>query len=76
LDFQEKLLAKILLIPAILIAFTFRQYAQARVAVKLGDETPRIQGRLTLNPLNHIDPIGFIMILFVGFGWAKPVLHF
>ena len=60
-------------IPAILIAFTFHEYAHALVADKLGDKTPRFQGRLTLNPFAHIDPIGFLMILFVHFGWAKPV---
>jgi Zn-dependent protease len=63
----------ILTIPAILIAFTFHEYAHAMVADKLGDKTPKFQGRLTLNPFVHIDPIGFLMILVAGFGWAKPV---
>jgi len=67
------ILAKVLTIPAILIGFTFHEYAHALVADKLGDKTPRFQGRLTLNPFVHIDPIGFVMILLVGFGWAKPV---
>lgn len=66
------ILRKILEIPAILIAFTFHEYAHAVVADRLGDKTPRFQGRLSLNPLVHIDIIGFIMILIVGFGWAKP----
>ncbi|WP_443661823.1 site-2 protease family protein [Clostridium sp.] len=61
------------MIPAILIAFTFHEYAHAIVADKLGDKTPRFQGRLTLNPIAHIDPMGFILILLTGFGWAKPV---
>jgi len=61
------------MIPAILIAFTFHEYAHAFMADRLGDKTPRFQGRLTLNPIVHIDPIGFILILLVGFGWAKPV---
>ncbi|WP_152025102.1 site-2 protease family protein [Clostridium estertheticum] len=61
------------MIPAILIAFTFHEYAHAIVADRLGDKTPRFQGRLTLNPIAHIDPIGFILILLTGFGWAKPV---
>lgn len=68
-----KLLYKILTIPAILIAFTFHEYAHAWVADKLGDKTPKFQGRLTLNPLAHIDLFGFIMILLAGIGWAKPV---
>nr|WP_259473054.1 site-2 protease family protein [Clostridium estertheticum] len=69
----QQILYKILMIPAILIAFTFHEYAHAIVADRLGDKTPRFQGRLTLNPIAHIDPIGFILILLTGFGWAKPV---
>lgn len=49
------------------------EYAHARTAVKLGDDTPRLAGRLTLNPMAHLDPIGALMILLVGFGYAKPV---
>lgn len=67
------ILRKLLSIPAILIAFTFHEYAHAFVADRLGDKTPKFQGRLTLNPIMHIDIIGFVMILLVGFGWAKPV---
>ena len=63
----------ILMLPAILIAFTFHEYSHAIVADRLGDRTPRFQGRLTLNPIAHIEPIGFILILLTGFGWAKPV---
>ncbi len=63
----------VLKIPAILIAFTFHEYAHAYMADKLGDKTPRFQGRLTFNPIAHIDPIGFLLILVAGFGWAKPV---
>ncbi|MBE6063929.1 site-2 protease family protein [Clostridium cochlearium] len=68
-----KLLSKILTIPAILIGFTFHEFAHAVVADRLGDKTPKFQGRLSLNPIVHVDPIGFIMILLFGFGWAKPV---
>lgn len=49
------------------------EYAHALIAVKLGDPTPRMQGRLSLNPMRHIDPIGALMIVLVGFGYAKPV---
>lgn len=49
------------------------EYAHALVAAKLGDPTPRLQGRLSLNPMHHIDPIGALMIVLVGFGYAKPV---
>ncbi|MBU5455099.1 site-2 protease family protein [Caproiciproducens sp. MSJ-32] len=67
------LLQKVLVIPGILIAFTAQGYAKAKMADKLGDKTPRFQGRLSLNPLDHIDIIGFIMILIANFGWTKPV---
>ena len=64
---------KAIMIPAILIAFAFHEFAHAFVADKLGDDTPRYEGRLTLNPANHIEPVGFLMIIIFGFGWAKPV---
>ncbi|GKX66784.1 site-2 protease family protein [Inconstantimicrobium mannanitabidum] len=70
---QDYLLKLILSIPGILLGFAFHEYAHAKVADKLGDKTPRFEGRLTLNPLAHIDIIGFIMIVLFGFGWAKPV---
>jgi Zn-dependent protease len=67
------LLNKIITIPAILIAFVAQGYARAKMADKLGDKTPRFQGRLSINPLDHIDLIGFVMIIITGFGWTKPV---
>lgn len=70
---MNSILNMILMIPGMLIAFTFHEYAHAYVADKLGDKTPRFQGRLTLNPISHIDPIGFIAVLIFRFGWAKPV---
>lgn len=60
-------------VPAVLIAFVVQGYGKALVADRLGDKTPRFQGRLTLNPVAHIDPIGFLLILVCGFGWTKPV---
>ena len=57
----------------ILIGITIHEFAHAFVAVKLGDKTPQKAGRLTLNPVNHIDPIGFIFLIIIGIGWAKPV---
>ncbi len=63
----------VLLIPVLVFALVFHEFAHAWVAHKLGDDTAAQQGRLTLNPLAHLDPMGSIMILFVGFGWAKPV---
>lgn len=57
----------------LLIAFTFHEFAHAAVANALGDQTPRMHGRLTLNPLAHLDMMGTLTLLFAGFGWAKPV---
>ncbi|AJD28748.1 site-2 protease family protein [Clostridium botulinum] len=73
MDLNYRILSKILIIPAILVGLTVHEFAHAYVADKLGDKTPKFQGRLTLNPFSHIDIIGFIMILLIGFGWAKPV---
>lgn len=67
------LLGLVLSIPGLLIAITFHEFAHAFVADKLGDDTPRRQGRLTLNPLAHFDPFGMLLMLFAGFGWGKPV---
>lgn len=65
---------------AFVIAFTLHEYAHAFVAWKLGDSTAKDEGRLTVNPIPHIDPFGMLLILFGPFGWAKPVpvnpLHF
>jgi len=57
----------------LLVAFTFHELAHAVTADRLGDPTPRRQGRITLNPIAHLDPFGTIMLLISGFGWAKPV---
>lgn len=58
---------------AILVAVTIHEYAHAYVATVLGDPTPKAHGRLTLNPLGHLDLIGTLLLLIAGFGWAKPV---
>lgn len=60
-------------IPGVLIAITFHEFAHGFVAYKLGDNTAKNEGRLSLNPLDHLDPIGSLMLLFAGFGWGKPV---
>ncbi len=61
-------------LPGLIIAMVIHEYAHARVAVWLGDFTPKMMGRLTLNPMAHIDPIGLVMLFLVHFGWAKPVM--
>jgi Zn-dependent protease len=63
----------ITVLPAILIGLTFHEYMHAKVAHLLGDDTAYLDGRVTVNPLKHIDWIGFVFILIAGFGWAKPV---
>lgn len=68
-----KLLILLLSIPGILIAITFHEFAHAFVADKLGDDTPRRQGRLSLNPLAHLDIYGTFLMIVAGFGWGKPV---
>ena len=60
-------------IPAVLIAICFHEFAHGFISYKLGDPTPRRTGRLSLNPLNHLDLMGTLALLFIGFGWAKPV---
>lgn len=60
-------------VPVVLISFTVHEFTHAFVSDRLGDSLPSRQGRLTLNPLRHIDPIGFLCLLLFGFGWAKPV---
>lgn len=67
------LLAILLTLPGVIIGITFHEFAHAFAADKLGDDTPRSQGRLTLNPLAHLDPVGFVLLLFAHIGWGKPV---
>ena len=69
----NSLLSLLYTIPGVLLAITFHEFAHAWAADKLGDDTPRMEGRLSLNPLAHLDPVGSIMLLFAGFGWGKPV---
>mgnify|MGYP000879363001 FL=1 len=57
----------------LLLSIGFHEYAHARASNKLGDPTPKLQGRLTPNPLAHIDPMGFLLIFIIHFGWGKPV---
>lgn len=64
----------LLVIPALVLAFTIHELCHGLVAYALGDDTAKNDGRLSLNPIKHIDPIGFIMLLVFRFGWAKPVM--
>ncbi len=69
----EKILYLLISILALLPALTFHEWAHGYAAYKLGDSTAKADGRLSLNPLDHIDPMGSLMMLIIGFGWAKPV---
>ena len=68
-----KLLSLLISIPGVLIAITFHEFAHAFVADKLGEDTARREGRLSLNPKDHLDPVGTLILLVAGFGWGKPV---
>lgn len=70
---SDQWLSIFLTLPAVIVAITFHEFAHAKAADKLGDTTPRNQGRLTLNPISHIDPFGFILLIFAHIGWGKPV---
>ena len=72
--FDFNLMSIIAGLPGLLLALVLHEYAHARVAVAMGDFTPKLTGRLTLNPMAHIDPIGLLMLLVCRFGWAKPVM--
>ncbi len=63
------------LLVAFTIAITFHEFAHAYIADQMGDTLPRQQGRVTLNPLAHMDPWGTILIFLIGFGWGRPVMH-
>lgn len=72
-DITEFLLELVVVAPIVLIALSFHEWAHGFVAYKLGDPTAKYLGRLTLNPIKHIDPIGALCMLLAHFGWAKPV---
>lgn len=70
---SEFISAGLALVLVLVLSFSLHEFGHAYVAYKQGDYTPKAMGRVTLNPLAHVDPIGFICCMFFGFGWAKPV---
>ncbi len=64
----------LLLLPGIILGLTIHEFAHAYVASRLGDDTAKLMGRASLNPLVHIDMLGLVFIVIAGFGWAKPVM--
>jgi len=71
--FDFDLQSLIITIPAVVFALSFHEFAHARAAYALGDPTAKIMGRMTVNPLKHLDVVGTLMLIFFSFGWAKPV---
>ena len=71
--FPEHIDILIILLPTLVFSLCCHEFSHGYIAYKLGDQTAARSGRLTLNPLHHLDPVGSLMILLVGFGWAKPV---
>jgi Zn-dependent protease len=65
----------LVLVLSIIIAVTFHEFAHAWTADRLGDDTPRLMGRVTLSPAAHLDPLGSLLFLVAGFGWGKPVIY-
>ena len=70
---SAELISTLLILPGLVLGLTIHEYSHARMSYKLGDPTPEREGRLTLNPLRHMDIMGTICLLFAGFGWGKPV---
>lgn len=71
--FRMSLPEMLVLIPVVLMSLTFHELAHGYAAFNLGDPTAKNNGRLTLNPMSHLDPVGTLLLFFAGFGWAKPV---
>ncbi|MGP1441356.1 MAG: site-2 protease family protein [Anaerovoracaceae bacterium] len=67
------IVGRLLIIPGILIGLSFHEFGHAFVSDRLGDPTPRMQGRVSLSPAAHIDPLGLLMLFIIGFGWGRPV---
>lgn len=72
-SFLEEIMWIIVVLPSIILALTIHEYSHAWMATKLGDYTAKAAGRLTLNPLKHIDPIGALSMIFLKLGWGKPI---
>lgn len=72
-DFKDFFINLLYLLPALVIAISFHEFAHAWMANRMGDSTAKNLGRMTLDPTKHFDPWGFLMLLLVGFGWGKPV---
>ena len=72
-DIGEAILSRVLMLPGIVIGISLHEAGHAYTSYWLGDPTPKAQGRLSVNPVRHIDPMGFLFLLIAGFGWGRPV---
>lgn len=72
--FDRSMLDIMITIPGVLLGFSVHEYAHARMAYELGDSTAADDGRMTMDCTRHIDPMGFLLLVVAGFGWAKPVM--
>lgn len=72
-DAGQWFLGKLMILPGIIVGLSFHEFAHGIVSYAFGDPTPKLQGRLTVNPAAHMDPFGFICLLIAGFGWGIPV---
>jgi len=70
---MSNIASRLILFPFLILVITVHEFAHALAAYLLGDQTAKLSGRLTLNPLSHLDPIGSLMMIVAGFGWGKPV---
>ena len=70
---ENTILVILIKIPGIIVGLTFHEFIHGLIAYMFGDLTPKREGRLTLNPISHIDPIGLILLFFMNFGWARPI---
>lgn len=70
---MDTILSLLIRVPCVLFATTLHEFVRAAVSTALGDKKPKNEGRLTLNPVKHFEPIGFILLLATGFGWGQPV---
>jgi Zn-dependent protease len=74
-DIKGQILEILFTLPAVALGFTVHEFSHAFCAVRFGDQTPKLMGRFTLNPIKHLDLIGLMMVIAFGYGWAKPVQY-
>ena len=71
---MDWIMRTLIILPGIILGLSFHEFAHAWVANRCGDPTPKYHNRITINPAAHIDPLGFLALIFIGFGWGRPVV--